>query len=350
MKKQTILTISICVLLLLSSFALFCAGAETLTDTGQQLRQFDVNADGKITIGDVTTLLNYLSTGCGHNEKYLPGKAPTATEPGYTTGSYCTICREILVEQVEIPALSDIDANLANKGVKSVYVGENGTIWLEFDDGLKIDTGVAGGSTAPLSYTVTFKDWNGTVLKTQTVESGASATAPAAPTREGYTFIGWDQSFAVVNSNLTITALYEASTTSTEPTVTVSNATASAGQEVTVTVSMKNNPGILGMTLELQYDESALQLKKITKGDALGEMTFTTPKNLVSGCRFPWDAEEVLPEDATNGVMLTLTFIVLEEASAGAYSIAFSYDNGAVIDNDMMPVALVLKNGTITVE
>ena len=57
-------------------------------------------------------------------------------------------------------------------------------------------------------YTVTFYDWNGTVLKTHTVEKGQSATAPANPTREGYTFTGWDKNFTNVQSNLSVTATY----------------------------------------------------------------------------------------------------------------------------------------------
>ncbi len=61
----------------------------------------------------------------------------------------------------------------------------------------------------PTYYTVTFKDWNGDVLKTEQVEEGHSATAPADPVREGYTFIGWDVDFTNVTADLTVTALYE---------------------------------------------------------------------------------------------------------------------------------------------
>ena len=57
-------------------------------------------------------------------------------------------------------------------------------------------------------YTVTFLDWNGTVLKTETVEEGSSATAPTNPTREGYRFTGWDNSFNNITSDLTVTAQY----------------------------------------------------------------------------------------------------------------------------------------------
>ena len=58
-------------------------------------------------------------------------------------------------------------------------------------------------------YTVTFKDWNGQILKTQTVAKGASATAPPNPTRDGYTFIGWDKGFTNITSNLEVIAQYE---------------------------------------------------------------------------------------------------------------------------------------------
>jgi uncharacterized repeat protein (TIGR02543 family) len=58
------------------------------------------------------------------------------------------------------------------------------------------------------SYTVTFKDWDGTTLDTQSVEYGAAATAPADPTRTGYTFTGWDKAFTNITANLDVTAQY----------------------------------------------------------------------------------------------------------------------------------------------
>ena len=65
------------------------------------------------------------------------------------------------------------------------------------------------------TFTVTFQDWNGQVLKIEQVEEGHSATAPANPTREGYTFTGWDKDFSNVQSNLTVTAQYTQNTPST---------------------------------------------------------------------------------------------------------------------------------------
>ena len=59
-----------------------------------------------------------------------------------------------------------------------------------------------------ISYTVTFRDWNGNILRTQTVPYGGSATAPVNPTRGGYYFVGWDRGFGLVTSNITVWAQY----------------------------------------------------------------------------------------------------------------------------------------------
>ena len=60
-----------------------------------------------------------------------------------------------------------------------------------------------------IARTVTFVDWDGTVLSTQVVADGNSATAPEVPEREGYTFTGWDVEFTSVTENITVTAQYD---------------------------------------------------------------------------------------------------------------------------------------------
>ena len=60
------------------------------------------------------------------------------------------------------------------------------------------------------AHTVSFVDWNGTVLYTSYVEDGGAATAPADPSRTGYTFSGWSQSFDAVFESLIVRARYQA--------------------------------------------------------------------------------------------------------------------------------------------
>ncbi len=197
-------------------------------------------------------------------------------------------------------------------------------------------------------YVVKFVDYDGTVLKTQSVEENQAATAPADPVRDGYQFTGWDKAFSKVTAELTVTAQYE-ELPSTDLTITVGNQTAAPGETVTVTVSLRNNPGIVGATLKLTYDESAMTLTALDKGSALGEMTFTRPGKLVNGCNLLWDAEFVTPEEATNGEIVILTFAISDTAAAGNYVVSLALV-GEIIDNDLLPVVAILHDGVITVQ
>lgn len=61
----------------------------------------------------------------------------------------------------------------------------------------------------PVKYTVRFVDGLGNTLKKQTVVEGKSASAPKDPSREGYSFKGWDQDFDEVTEDMTVTALWK---------------------------------------------------------------------------------------------------------------------------------------------
>ncbi len=62
------------------------------------------------------------------------------------------------------------------------------------------------------TYVVTFQDWDGAELKTETVEHGSDATPPANPTRTGWHFTGWSGTYQNVQAATTITAQYEIDT------------------------------------------------------------------------------------------------------------------------------------------
>ena len=110
---------------------------------------------------------------------------------------------------------------------QSVTEGEDGTEviavpdahyhFIDWDDGVaavaRTDTDVHADLDVTArfaidTWTVTFVDWDGSVLDTRTVDHGSAATAPAHPIRAGYTFTGWDVPFNNVTSDLTVTAQY----------------------------------------------------------------------------------------------------------------------------------------------
>ena len=63
--------------------------------------------------------------------------------------------------------------------------------------------------TVQPNKTVTFVDWDGKEIgKPQSVKYGGAATAPSAPSREGYTWQGWDKVFNNVTSDIIVMAIY----------------------------------------------------------------------------------------------------------------------------------------------
>jgi uncharacterized repeat protein (TIGR02543 family) len=116
---------------------------------------------------------------------------------------------------------------IVGEAVQTVPHGDSGTLveavpdegyhFVQWSDGStanpRIDTNVTADITVTAefainTYTVTFKDHDGTVLAEEVVEHGKAATAPEDPEREGYIFNGWDTEFDNITSDLVVTATY----------------------------------------------------------------------------------------------------------------------------------------------
>lgn len=94
---------------------------------------------------------------------------------------------------------------------------------------------------------------------------------------------------------------------------------AKPGDEVVVAVVMENNPGFMGMQLTVEYDDTALELTNIAKGEILvGNYDANPASGIVV---FGADADVT-----ASGTLLTLTFKVKEAATEGAHAVTVVFE------------------------
>ena len=198
--------------------------------------------------------------------------------------------------------------------------------------------------------------WN-IAIDTITIYMGSNVAAPVIP--EDQTFLTYEE---LANQPTTPpTDPSEPTTPPTEPTqpqptlpqapaekplFVVGDATAKNGDTVTVPVCVYNNPGIVGLHVYANYDESALTLTGVEAKDFAG-MEFgplTSPFSAI------W-LDALNANNATNGVLMELTFKVNDDAISGAYPIEITVqDPDEIFDADLQPVAFDSYAGTIGVD
>lgn len=133
------------------------------------------------------------------------------------------------------------------------------------------------------------------------------------------------------------------------PTINIKSVSGSVGSTVNVYVTIENNPGILGATFSLEYDNE-LTLVNASNGDAFSPLTMTKPGKFVSPCRFTWDAQDIDENEIKDGNILNLQFKINESASNGSkYNIKLSYYDGDIVDANLNPVSAIIVNGAVTV-
>lgn len=134
------------------------------------------------------------------------------------------------------------------------------------------------------------------------------------------------------------------------PMLELTSISAKAGDNAKLAVKIKNNPGILGMTLTVHYDQANIKLKNAENGDAFRDiLNLTISKSLTCGTRFAWDGLELAPGDIKDGTILYMNFSVLDSAKKGKYPITLTYAEGDMVDSNLKSISLPIVNGYITV-
>ena len=133
------------------------------------------------------------------------------------------------------------------------------------------------------------------------------------------------------------------------PQIVVGGKTTVAGSTVSVAISMKNNPGIVGMNLNVSYDSSVLTLTNVADGGILG--TNNHKPELKSPYTLSWSNDTLTQNINANGTLATLTFAVAEDAAVGEYPIVISYDNENydIYNKDLKAVDFEISGASVTV-
>lgn len=386
-KRRMWAVITVVLLLIVGIGVMLTASAETQWDTVKVVYQSgDVTGDGAINGKDLTRLNKYIagtaelsSVAAGdvtsdgavnakdltRLKKYLAGTAEldkvemtVAVEDVFyliMDGSeYCIVECKGNYTAVTIPksyqgvAITKIRAGAFSKctAITDVYYEGTAEDWANVDvasdnDPLQSATMHFAEET---TYTVTFVDYDGTVLKIQTVRSGENATAPIEPFRSEYTFVGWDVPFDNIEGDLTITAQYELAARG--PAFVVDSVkTVSGSENVEVKIAVKNNPGISSIGMAVSFD-SALALTSVEYNSEIGGQS-VQPASMLSPTRLTW----ISPFADVEGdwTFVVLRFAVSDTAS-GELPITLTYDPDNVYDMTENNISFDIINGAVIVE
>ncbi len=129
----------------------------------------------------------------------------------------------------------------------------------------------------------------------------------------------------------------------------VGTASGAAGTEVQVEISMRNNPGIVAVSLELNYDQEKLELVSVTDAALLPSYTGSNSTAVYPFILF-WEASTATENITVNGLLATATFRVKEGAAEGDTArVWLTYDPENVYDYDMTNVTFETEEGAVTV-
>ena len=218
-------------------------------------------------------------------------------------------------------------------------------------------------TSAVNQYVVYFDASNGTCnTSNKTVTFGESYGTLPVPTREGFTFVGWftaanggvlvnADTVVAITENQTLYAHWEDDTPDPDaPRLALSSETVKPGDQVEVTLSISNNPGIISTSVNITYDNTKLRLISVTDGGLMGTGTFFPGKDYTE---IPYTViwEDGLADDnyTGNGILATFTFEVLEDAEPGETPITLNYVKNSTLNVDIDEITFALTSGVVEI-
>lgn len=176
--------------------------------------------DGKVRLGfffdDIATSSEATSGGKVYSVRVWNGpitsaQAETAMEPTYTvsfdTDTDTTIATQT-IKKDEMVTKPEDPSKVGHSFLGWYYHVGHG--WMLYDFDAPVTKNIELKALWEINqYTVRFVDYNDALIVETMVDHGSDAVAPANPSREGWTFNGWDSSLTEVTSSRTIKATYK---------------------------------------------------------------------------------------------------------------------------------------------
>lgn len=194
-------------------------------------------------------------------------------------------------------------------------------------------------------FKVSFVDYNGTVIKEVWIDSGSSATLPTNPSRTGYTFNGWRGLYSNVYANQTVQATYVEN--SNKATVKITNGTGTVGETVSLYVDLSNNSGFISASLLVDFDDTALKLIAVKDLGIISGAMHT--EQHISPYVLTWENDERTSNITANGRFVELVFEISPNASEGVYDITLNIPRDGIINANGQSQSFVTVNGFIAV-
>ena len=205
--------------------------AETTPVTGAMISGFDKNVEGPQTVvvtyygKETSVVVNVTDKTTGISMNTNPDKTEyTQGENIDVTGATLNVTKASGIKVIPITKEMISGYDPSKKGQQVVTVtyegftaefivnvkpGENKPVTPEKPGTSKPTNPTKPNTEEIATYTVTFVNYDGTVIKTEKVAKGKSATAPEMEERVGYKFLGWSKEFDNVEEDLTVMAEYE---------------------------------------------------------------------------------------------------------------------------------------------
>ncbi len=211
-------------------------------------------------------------------------------------------------------------------------------------------------------YTVSFNAGKGTGAPAEVKSVLGQVEIPdVTPVYEGHTFLGWaTYSNATeaeyergktyeVNQDLDLFAVWVKT-----PKIVVGEVKGRAGEEVSVTIDLKNNPGIASMKLNIEYDDNVLEIISATIHPDFKNVSGAIAVENISKkpILLNWSNLNISGGNIAGTSFATLVFRIKDNAEVGKSAINVTYNEKDVFSSSeegMKPIKFIVENGSVEI-